>query len=187
MSIYFEFKTIKELIGKYYREQKQFTLSELAQYDGSYGRPAYVAVNGIVYDMSKEITWSGGKHFNLMAGKDLTEEFMACHGMLKILTKLNKIGILLQDNKNIMAGVARIEEDTYDFSPDDWINYLTPLIDNALAEADEGIDDEHLFQKYILAGVLVGQGMSPEDAIQQVNVWENTGIAQLLDASMRKN
>ncbi|PRR83455.1 hypothetical protein CLVI_10040 [Clostridium vincentii] len=33
MSIYFDFKTINELIGdNYYREQKEFTLEELSQY-----------------------------------------------------------------------------------------------------------------------------------------------------------
>lgn len=142
-------------------------------------------MNSVVYDMSTELVWSGGKHFNLQAGKDLTEEFNSCHGSQKILSKLNKVGILYQENQ-IDSSIARFE-DTYDFSPDDWINYLTPLVEDALAGADEGINDEHLFQKYILAGVLVGQGMSPEDAIKQVNVWENTGISKLLDVSMRKN
>ncbi len=186
IEIYFELKSIKELIGECDREQKQFTTSELAQYDGRAGKAAYVAVNGVVYDVSKEIVWSGGEHFNLIAGKDLTKEFNSCHGIPQILSKLNKVGVLVRENYKDSSEV-RLEEDTYDFSPNDWINYLTPLIESALAEADEGINYEHLFQKYILAGVLVGQGMSPQDAIQQVNVWENTGISSLLDASMRGN
>ncbi len=33
-------------------EQREFTLEELAEYNGTGGRPAYVAVNGIVYDVS---------------------------------------------------------------------------------------------------------------------------------------
>lgn len=36
--------------------QKEFTIKELTKYDGSSGRPAYVAVNGIVYDVSLEAT-----------------------------------------------------------------------------------------------------------------------------------
>lgn len=186
MSIYFEFISIEELMEQCYREQMQFTLSELAQYNGSNGKPAYVAINDIVYDVSKEIIWSGGKHFNLMAGKDLTKEFYSCHGMSEILTKLNKVGLLVKDfNKDVVMNVSRVPEETYDFSPDDWINYLTPIVDDALAEADEGINYEHLFQKYILSGVLVGKGMSPEAAVQQVSEWENTGMAQLLNVSMR--
>jgi len=75
--------------------QKDFTLDELATYDGANGRSAYVAVNGTVYDLSKEATWGGGTHFGLYAGKELSAEFMACHkGIVVILNKLPKVGIL---------------------------------------------------------------------------------------------
>lgn len=73
--------------------QREFTLGELSTYDGAQGRPAYVAVNGIVYDVSLEATWGGGTHFGLTAGKDLTEQFKGCHGE-SILEKLPKVGIL---------------------------------------------------------------------------------------------
>lgn len=78
----------------FYRQMRQFTLSELAQYDGSVGNPAYVAVNGIVYDISNEAAWGGGSHFGLMAGKDLTQQFQSCHGSANILEMLPKVGIL---------------------------------------------------------------------------------------------
>jgi predicted heme/steroid binding protein len=77
-----------------YRETREFTLEVLAQYDGSMGRPAYVAVNGIVYDVSTEATWGGATHFGLIAGKDLTEQFQGCHGMEATLASLPKVGIL---------------------------------------------------------------------------------------------
>lgn len=77
-----------------YRQTREFTLAELAQYDGSMGRPAYVAVDGIVYDVSKEATWGGATHFGLQAGRDLTAQFQSCHGMAQILSKLPKVGIL---------------------------------------------------------------------------------------------
>lgn len=94
MAIYFDFKTIEELIGdNYYREQK-FTLEDLAQYDGKNEKPTYIAVGGIVYNVSNEPTWAEGAHFGLIAGKDLTEEFKSCHGTSKILDKLPKVGIL---------------------------------------------------------------------------------------------
>ena len=54
MSIYFDVKTIRELIGdNYYREQRKFTLEELSQYDGSNGKPAYVAIEDIVYKLNR--------------------------------------------------------------------------------------------------------------------------------------
>lgn len=75
--------------------QRIFTLEELAQYDGSKGKPAYIAVNTIVYDASLEATWGGGTHFSLYAGRDLTEQFMGCHGgRLEVLRNLPKVGIL---------------------------------------------------------------------------------------------
>jgi predicted heme/steroid binding protein len=76
-------------------EQREFTLEELAEYDGSGGRPAYVAVNGIVYDVSLEATWGGSTHFNLYAGKDLTAQFNGCHeGNLEVLRNLPQVGII---------------------------------------------------------------------------------------------
>lgn len=76
-----------------YRQARAFTLGELAQYNGSNGKPAYVAVNGIVYDVSNVPPWGGGTHFGLQAGKDLTDEFQNCHSMEK-LQKLPKVGML---------------------------------------------------------------------------------------------
>ncbi len=76
------------------RQTKEFTLSELAQYNGTMGKPAYVAVNGIVYDVSDISKWSGGTHFGLTAGKDLSPQFEGCHGVSSKLTKLPKVGIL---------------------------------------------------------------------------------------------
>lgn len=75
--------------------EKQFTLEELVKYDGSNGKPAYVAIEGIVYDVSLSSSWGGGTHFGLYAGKDLTKEFNACHnGDIKILESLSKVGRL---------------------------------------------------------------------------------------------
>lgn len=75
--------------------QIEFNLEELSQYDGSDGRPAYVAVNGIVYDVSLESTWGGGTHFSLYAGKDLTSQFNGCHGgRAEVLKNLPQVGLL---------------------------------------------------------------------------------------------
>ncbi|WOO38357.1 cytochrome b5 domain-containing protein [Anaerocolumna sp. AGMB13020] len=78
---------------------KVFTVSELAGYDGSQGRPAYVAVNGIVYDVTDRPPWAGGMHFaGLRAGKDLTAQFTSCHrGMESVLTQLPVVGTLASE------------------------------------------------------------------------------------------
>ena len=77
-------------------ELKTFTLEELAEFDGKEGRKAYVAVNGLVYDVSEVSAWSGGSHFsNITAGKDLTEiiENDSPHG-LRVLDNLPIVGKL---------------------------------------------------------------------------------------------
>ncbi|WP_270474752.1 cytochrome b5 domain-containing protein [Clostridium cochlearium] len=89
-----------QMLSNYYSRQetnepeRQFTLEELATYNGSSGKSAYVAVNGIVYDVSLQSTWGGGTHFGLYSGKDLTKEFNECHGREEILKVLPKVGIL---------------------------------------------------------------------------------------------
>lgn len=76
------------------RQSKIFTKEELSDFDGTNGKPAYVAVNGIVYDVSLEPTWGGASHFGLLAGKDVTEQFNRCHGNIQVLSKLPKAGEL---------------------------------------------------------------------------------------------
>lgn len=78
------------------RQEREFTLEELLNYDGSMGKPAYVAINGVVYDVSLEPTWGGASHFGLIAGRDVTLEFSKCHSM-QILERLNRVGILKQE------------------------------------------------------------------------------------------
>ena len=76
--------------------QREFTVQELSQYNGKNGNPAYVAVNGIVYDLSNVVQWAGGSHFGLNAGQDHTIEFAGCHlGMTERLQGLPVVGILL--------------------------------------------------------------------------------------------
>lgn len=73
---------------------RQFTLEELALNDGRDGHPAYVAVNGFVYDVSSRAAWASGIHFGLRAGRDLTQQFYACHGDPVFLASLPIVGFL---------------------------------------------------------------------------------------------
>jgi predicted heme/steroid binding protein len=52
---------------------KEFTLDDLKQFDGQEGRPAYVAYEGAVYDVTDSAMWSDGDHEGThQAGQDLT-------------------------------------------------------------------------------------------------------------------
>ena len=72
---------------------REFTIEELRKYDGLSGNPTYVALNGVVYDMSSDPSWRGGRHFGLKAGKDVSEEFKGCHEM-QMLNNLTVMGVL---------------------------------------------------------------------------------------------
>jgi predicted heme/steroid binding protein len=186
MAIYFDFKTINELTGdNYYRTQREFTLEELSQYTGSHGNPAYVAIEGIVYDISNYRAWSEGTHFGLIAGQDLTNQFDSCHGIIDILTNAPKVGILIHGgnmNSRYTMSMER-QQDTSKFTPDDWIRYISPLVIYALREPNQGVNNQLLYQKIILLGVLVGLGKTPQESINQVQEWQNTGASKILKSS----
>lgn len=76
--------------------EQEFTLEELKEYDGKDGRAAYVAVDGIVYDVTDVAGWAGGEHNGAMAGTDATEDLNnSPHGPSK-LTDLPIVGKLVE-------------------------------------------------------------------------------------------
>lgn len=101
---------------------------------------------------------------------------------LKHASKYNYLFTLNNTNKS-SKNRDSLQEDTSKFTPDDWVKYITPLVDRALMESKEGINPEHLYQEFILSGVLVGLGKAPEEAINQVEKWEKTGESKLLAKS----
>lgn len=64
----------------------ELTVEELAQYNGKDGNPAYIAVDGVIYDVSDVPQWKDGEHNGFSAGNDLTEEIktISPHGVSKL-------------------------------------------------------------------------------------------------------
>ncbi len=64
----------------------QLTLEELSQYTGQNGKPAYIAVDGVIYDVTNVPQWKNGGHNGFSAGKDLTKEIktVSPHGISKL-------------------------------------------------------------------------------------------------------
>jgi predicted heme/steroid binding protein len=77
-------------------ELRKFTMKELEEYTGKNGKPAYVAYQGKVYDISQSGLWESGEHMGMHhAGKDITEELeLAPHGE-EVFEKVKLLGTLV--------------------------------------------------------------------------------------------
>ncbi|WP_233191807.1 MULTISPECIES: ferritin-like domain-containing protein [unclassified Sporosarcina] len=76
-------------------------------------------------------------------------------------------------------------ESNIEKTPDDWIRYTEFLVEEAQEDVKRGINLTHVFQEFILMGVLVGKGYSPKQAYETVESWERTGESQLLQESKK--
>ena len=76
-------------------QEMNLTIEELKQYNGQDGMPAYVAYDGVIYDVSDDPQWTTGTHGGNMAGTDITEKLNnAPHGTSK-LNGLDEVGKLV--------------------------------------------------------------------------------------------
>ena len=75
--------------------EKKFSRKDIEKFDGKEGRPAYIAYNGIVYDVTDNLYWIDGNHFEShSASVDLTSEIdNAPHGE-EVFEGVAKVGIL---------------------------------------------------------------------------------------------
>ena len=68
-------------------------------------------------------------------------------------------------------------------TPDEWLHYTKFLVNEGLKDVEREINSRQILQEYILMGVLVGQGYSPEKAFETVEHWERTGESKVLQRS----
>ncbi|MGA8179119.1 MAG: DUF2231 domain-containing protein [Desulfobacterales bacterium] len=77
---------------------KEFSIEELARYNGENGNPAYVAYRGEVYDVSDSKLWRNGMHMRRHhAGSDLTTDIQAAPHEPDILERYPKIGMVKKE------------------------------------------------------------------------------------------
>lgn len=75
---------------------RQFTLVELAAYNGDGGTTAYIAVNGVVYDVTNVSDWTNGWHKGVhLAGTDATAAFADSPHSASFLNQLDIVGTLV--------------------------------------------------------------------------------------------
>lgn len=81
--------------------EQVLTVDDLAQFDGIDGRAAYVAVDGVVYDVSDSRMWPEGKHsacgLDAVAGRDLSEVLEKAPGNMRaLIEQMPVVGKLTQ-------------------------------------------------------------------------------------------
>jgi uncharacterized surface protein with fasciclin (FAS1) repeats/predicted heme/steroid binding protein len=75
-----------------------FTLAELSAFDGRNGANAYVAYEGVIYDVTNNSRWPNGSHNGYQAGQDLTAALnsVAPHSSSNLTTQ-PVVGFLQED------------------------------------------------------------------------------------------
>lgn len=78
-------------------ELPDMTLDELSHFNGKNGQPVYVAVDGIVYDVSHLDKWKTGQHMGQHdAGQDLSEAILKSPHGKKILERAIPVAKLVE-------------------------------------------------------------------------------------------
>ena len=77
-------------------EPRKFTSKELEEHNGKNGKPAYIAYQGKVYDISGSDLWRDGEHMGMhQAGKDLTEELELAPHREEVFERVKLVGELV--------------------------------------------------------------------------------------------
>ena len=95
-----EEKNKLKIVAKKVQNKRVFTVDELSKHNGKNGAKSYIAVGGIVYDVTGVSKWSGGNHYGITAGRVLDKEFAQGHGnRLSIMEYAPAVGVLDTNNK----------------------------------------------------------------------------------------
>ena len=86
----------------------------------------------------------------------------------------------------ILSGSKNEDTGPLERTPDEWIHYTKFLVNEGLKDVEREFNSRHILQEYILMGVLVGQGYSPEKAFETVENWERTGESKILKRNNKR-
>lgn len=73
-----------------------FTKTQLVQYNGKIKPQKYVAIDGIVYDVTQVDALAGANHHGQVAGNDLSEVILKAPHKKTVLSKLPVVGKLTE-------------------------------------------------------------------------------------------
>jgi predicted heme/steroid binding protein len=78
--------------------EREFTELELRRYNGERGQPAYIAYQGLVYDVTHAPNWRGGMHRNThYPGLDLTRSLRKAPHDEAVFQRVPQVGVLKEE------------------------------------------------------------------------------------------
>jgi len=124
-------------LGTVTTTSKIWTYDLLSQYNGKNGKSAYIAVDGIIYDVTAVGSWSTGTHHGVTAGKDVTADFASSPHSKSILQQaviIGRIDYPIEQGSGVTTPVIQTSDD--DDHDDDKGN------DSDDSDADSNDDDD---------------------------------------------
>jgi len=100
------------------KNETQFSLQEVAKYDGTEGRSAYIVFEDTVYDVTASPLWAQGSHMNKhRAGVDLTDQLQSAPHFAEVFNQQNikKVGVLKPDQHS--SELPRFMQTLFRFFP----------------------------------------------------------------------
>lgn len=85
--------------------ERRFTEQELRQYSGQRGQRAYIAYQGVVYDVTDAPNWRGGMHREMhYPGLDLTRSLRKAPHDEGVFARVPRVGTLLAGDAGEATG-----------------------------------------------------------------------------------
>lgn len=104
-------RTIRYAIARNRGETRRLSLTELREYDGKEGRPAYIAYKGKVYDVTRSKLWRNGGHMGAhFAGRDLSGGLHSAPHGAEVLLMFHLVGELLEEETPGKGLIKTIEK-----------------------------------------------------------------------------
>ena len=75
-------------------ELQTYSKQQLALRNGQDKPQIWVALKGVIYDVTESRLWKNGKHYEHWAGQDLTEELADAPHTDAVFEKFEKVGVL---------------------------------------------------------------------------------------------
>lgn len=124
----------------------------LERYNGEEGMPAYIAVNGIVYDITNSLEWKHGKFLGAKAGIDLSHSLShENEEVLKMLAGFKVVGVIKE--KGIKADKEKLKkqkpelETKIDIQLNSELETKIEPVSNSELESE--IDEELKIERYL--------------------------------------